>query len=214
MFREIILNTTKFTKLPLNNTVLNLVFGENVVSLEGEKWKKERRLLTPLFHFGALKRYSKIFDSLGTEMVEYLISKKGTSISVEDLFKKYTLKGIIQSTFGNAIDPNLISKALDDLQPVTTQYFFLLTLFGPLTQHIPLPSLRKAKASKKLVSETLQKLLEEKKKEKDNNESDMSDIISIMLNAKEPMPEDFMFSEGMVFLSAGADTTSTLLVIY
>jgi cytochrome P450 len=193
------------------NEIFRAFGGDTILTLEGEKWKTERRLLTPLFHFGALKHYNQIFESLGEEMVQEFRRKNGEAFATSEM-KKWSGKAIVRSAFGNGIDADVILSAQNDFLEVITEIFTLTTFFGEFILKVPfLPSWKKLNRVTCKISTEVRKLIA-KRKEQIKEGEEPFDLVSVMLLSKEPVPEEFIVNEGLVFLGAGSDTTSTLMV--
>jgi len=211
IFREVFLNVTLFPKPRTFIKLSKFILGENIITSEGERWKKDRRLLTPLFHFGALKHYASHFDEIGKDITRFLITDNQTGKLVKStFFREYTMKGIIQSAFGNEINHSIVYQAEESISTALRNYFICSVLFGSLANYLPLPAFRKIKAANKIIQDEVNRLILLRKKQIESN-SEPKDLISVMLNAKEPIPENFITDEGILFLFAGADTTSSLL---
>lgn len=70
-FRTILTDIETFPKFRLPYDMLPL-FGEGLVTSSGEIWKQERRLITPLFHFGVLKLIHSRMVEESSRLVEML----------------------------------------------------------------------------------------------------------------------------------------------
>jgi cytochrome P450 len=192
-------------------SAVDSLFGPSVFTLEGEKWKKERKLLTPLFHFAALKHYSTYFDSLGKALIEKLSMTDGKTISSTCL-REFTMRGIIKSAFGDGIDISKVEKAQEEISNSFQEFFAVISLFGSLANYLPLPVWRRVDKARKSVEKAVNDLVVKRRLEP-KNESEPNDLISLLLSTeKETLSEEFITSEGMIFLFAGTDSTATLLV--
>lgn len=57
-----------FIKILLLN-VYCCIEGDGLITSNGEKWHRNRRLLTPVFHFAVLKPYCKIYNHSADKLV-------------------------------------------------------------------------------------------------------------------------------------------------
>lgn len=75
--------------------------GEGLLTSKGPKWKRNRRLLTPVFHFDALKRYLPCANIAARDMIRRWKSDKLESRSVEMFHEisKTTLDTLLRSLF-------------------------------------------------------------------------------------------------------------------
>ena len=59
--------------------------GESLLTGNGPKWYRTRRLLTPAFHFDILKPYMKVY----CECVDVLLVSKNAHIIIKNSFVTY-----------------------------------------------------------------------------------------------------------------------------
>jgi cytochrome P450 len=70
VIKEIVNNEELFRKHPLLYDTVEIVLGKGLVSSFGEHWKMQRKLLSPLFHFGALKNMIPCLSEQATHWIE------------------------------------------------------------------------------------------------------------------------------------------------
>ncbi|EDW74200.1 uncharacterized protein Dwil_GK21514 [Drosophila willistoni] len=78
-------------------------FSNNLVTIEGEKWKNLRNKLTPTFTSGKMKHMFPIFLKVGEEMVQVLNEKTSNvpqPLEITDLVSRYTVDVIGNCAFG------------------------------------------------------------------------------------------------------------------
>ena len=63
-FKSIFCDVEEFPKLPIVYEAFQKLVGEGLVTSSGETHKNQRKLLTPIFHFGRLKQMPDIMVSL------------------------------------------------------------------------------------------------------------------------------------------------------
>uniref|UniRef100_UPI003B642336 cytochrome P450 4C1-like n=1 Tax=Monomorium pharaonis TaxID=307658 RepID=UPI003B642336 len=78
--------------------------GTGLLTSEGSKWRKRRKILTPAFHFTILKEFVDIFIEESTRMTESLKNINGSNI--EDLatfISQHTLNAICETAMGTSL---------------------------------------------------------------------------------------------------------------
>ncbi|XP_005112203.1 cytochrome P450 4F4 [Aplysia californica] len=75
--------------------------GEGLILTNGARWSRNRRLLTPAFHFDILKNYMKVYNSCVSLMQGQILeaSKAGKSFDLQSLVHKCTLDVILCCAF-------------------------------------------------------------------------------------------------------------------
>ncbi|CAH1255406.1 CYP4F22 [Branchiostoma lanceolatum] len=75
--------------------------GDGLVVSEGSKWQRNRRLLTPAFHFDILKHYVKLFSESTNVLLEKWMSRgPGASVELFDDVGLMTLDNILKCSLG------------------------------------------------------------------------------------------------------------------
>ena len=70
-FRNL-LQTEKYAKLELVYDSLDVLLGNGLVLSKGDLWKRQRRLLTPLFHFKSLSKMPFIMNKRIDQFLAHL----------------------------------------------------------------------------------------------------------------------------------------------
>uniref|UniRef100_A0A7S3D4F7 Cytochrome P450 n=1 Tax=Palpitomonas bilix TaxID=652834 RepID=A0A7S3D4F7_9EUKA len=221
LVRHIYTNPNDFPKLPVSNRLLESFVGEGIVTSEGHKWKRDRKMLTPVFHFDSLTKGTPKIVRECLKLYGELDGRADHSGQVDsdalELFARLTMRIIIAYAFGDDMPAEPMNKAFEELFQPVEELFLYSFLFGPLWKLLPLSAaaqVRKAKVTiRKLVEERVMHALERKKRGEslfdDNNL-----LEGILLAAKEGEEKETVeeaISQGLTFLFAGHDTTSKLL---
>ena len=79
----------------------------NLVYVEGEEWKRQRKLITPAFHFDLLKKIAPLFRDVVDDFFRYHFSESDSDdgkgprvIDVKDATKRFTLDVLGIASFG------------------------------------------------------------------------------------------------------------------
>ncbi|RZB39211.1 p450 domain containing protein [Asbolus verrucosus] len=74
---ECILSSTKLLSKSTAYKFLYPWLGTGLLTSDGSKWKKHRRILTPAFHFQILEQFVEVFESCGEKLVEIFEKQVG-----------------------------------------------------------------------------------------------------------------------------------------
>ncbi|XP_011878425.1 PREDICTED: cytochrome P450 4C1-like [Vollenhovia emeryi] len=79
--------------------------GTGLLTSEGTKWHKRRKILTPTFHFSILKQFVEILIEEGNLMVKTLKDSKKTTVDDLMLFiSSHTLNAICETAMGTSLN--------------------------------------------------------------------------------------------------------------
>ncbi|KAL4235446.1 hypothetical protein ACF0H5_007082 [Mactra antiquata] len=104
--------------IPKNNnkgsgyTILKPWIGDGILANVGDnKWERNRRLLTPAFHFDILKSYVEKFNDVADELLIHLSQCRDTSIEICQPISVSTLDALLQCAF--SYDGNIQELGMD-----------------------------------------------------------------------------------------------------
>eukprot|EP01119_Soliformovum_irregulare_P021962 TRINITY_DN7407_c0_g1_i1.p1 TRINITY_DN7407_c0_g1~~TRINITY_DN7407_c0_g1_i1.p1 ORF type:complete len:485 (+),score=137.09 TRINITY_DN7407_c0_g1_i1:18-1472(+) len=210
--KEILSDEHRFPKTTFKDNLL----GDGLVMLTGDRWKRERRRLTPTFHFGALQ------DALGYMIEEadrfcaQVQAYDGKATPAKDVFSSLTLRVIIRYSFGGEFDLDWMEEKWKQIMDSFVVHILIVMSLGDFAPYIP------AQWNKTvgLMNEVSVKTRELIKKKRDrlhstgNVDASKSDLVELLVNASETEDEitdQFIIDEAKTFLLAGHETTSNLL---
>ncbi|XP_063914304.1 probable cytochrome P450 4d14 [Zophobas morio] len=103
---EFILSSNKFLKKSLNYYFFRSWLGNGLLKpTSGNHWKKQRKILTPTFHFEILKEFVDVFESVGNVLVDKLEKYDGhPSVDLHPLVSLCTLDVICETAMGTKIN--------------------------------------------------------------------------------------------------------------
>uniref|UniRef100_A0A336KET5 CSON008717 protein n=1 Tax=Culicoides sonorensis TaxID=179676 RepID=A0A336KET5_CULSO len=204
--------------------------GENLVTMNGEKWQKMRKLMTPAFHFQILERFIPIFEEKTDIMIEIIEKHGAQSIELYPLLDNLTLDIISETSMGVSLNAQI-----DSHSPFIEANHKLLNIFqerlfsGYLTIDWIFrlsPLYKEHRDSIKIVNEVVDKVIEQRREklltEKNNNFDVNSDsstkqrpaLLDILLQAQideNPLTNENIRHEVITFMFAGHESTAGTL---
>ncbi|OKH31955.1 cytochrome P450 [[Phormidium ambiguum] IAM M-71] len=195
--------------------VVQPLFGERSLALlDGEPHQRYRRLLMPPFHGERMKAYGQIICDITRQVInEWTIGK---SFSVRSAMEEISLRAILQTVFG------LYKGQRYDL--LRQQLILYLNAIGSATtaSFLFFPMLRQDLGSISpwgkfiRLKQSIDRLLTSEIQERQQSiDSERTDVLSLLLNAKDeagqPMTDVELRSQLLTLLVAGYETTATAL---
>ncbi len=202
-------NHRNYHKSPLQTKDLAKYIGEGLLTADGEKWLKQRRLIQPAFH---KKRLTTIIDTIYEVIREELSRiKPGETMDVFPLMSDLAFRVVAKSLFSYTDTGNTISR----LQYITQ------TAQQALIKEIRQPYKRwwfylsgKIGKTLKLTREArgiLNGIIEERKK----SDTKYNDLLDMLLEARyedgSAMDNEQLIDEILILFTAGHETTSNAL---
>ena len=182
------------------------VLGEGLLTSEEPIHLNHRRSVQPSFHKDKINEYSKImFEETNKMIVEW---KKEEVVNVYPEMFQLTLSIVGKSLFGT--NPQKYAKDISKNLEISSDRIAKLTVFnfGDFVENLPIPWLKGYKRSTKNLSNIAQKIIEERKNNKNNDE----DLLGLLLGLKEyGFSDKEIRDEILTIILAGHETTATLL---
>lgn len=186
------------------------VVGDGILTSEGKKHMRQRRLMQPAFHRDRIKEYADVMVRQGTElMAEW---KDGEVRDIHQDMMKVTLAIITETMFGRTVkeDADKIGQAIDvGLRYVANKG----TSFIDIPLSVPTRSNREFLESSKVLDKTIYALIEERRK---SGEKGRTDLLGMLLAARdeddgEGMTDEQVRDEVMTIFVAGHETTANTM---
>jgi unspecific monooxygenase len=212
--QEIFAQDAKCFDVGRANNIGKPIFGKNsLLLMDGDRHKRERKLLMPPFHGERLQHYAQQI----CQITETITSKwqKYQNFKARNVMQEITQEVIIQVVFGlregeryQAIKP-LLSDMLNMTDaPISSSMLFFRFLQTDWSWS-PWGQMQKLR---KKIYELLQTEIDQRRKSAENQGKD---ILSLMMAARDengnPMTDEELKDELMTLLFAGHETTATIL---
>ncbi|XP_047313510.1 cytochrome P450 CYP72A219-like [Impatiens glandulifera] len=202
-----------FRKPILNPLVDLLTLG--LSTLEGQKWFKRRRILTPAFHHEKIQGMLPAFSACCCDLVdrlEKMVNPSGScEIDMAAEFQAFSLDVIARTAFGSNYKEGekIFSLQKEQLVLVLEAYH---SLYFPGLRFVPTKKNRRRYEIDNQIKTILRDMIE--KREKVNRNGDL-DLLGLLLQCREDgnneMTIDDIIEECKLFYFAGQETTAKLL---
>ncbi|GAC1363765.1 MAG: hypothetical protein NVSMB32_05670 [Actinomycetota bacterium] len=189
------------------------LLGNGLLTSEGEVWKRQKRLVQPLFTHKRVAAYVPIMvDEAGAIVGRWAAAaRSGAAVDLHEDMTAVTLRVVGKAVFGTEVDhmlpifreavPYLSGRALQrGLSPVR------------IPAHWPTPGNRHAARDKAAIYAVVNDLIAARRREPGHGE----DLVSLLLSAQDPeggqgLSDDEVRDQALIFLMAGHETTATAL---
>jgi len=200
------------------------LFGKNVFSLRGDRWKEMRNILTPSFTASKMKFMFDLISKCSHDFVNYLIDhpEQCHAIETKEVFRRYTNDVIATTAFGISVnsikdrDNEFYRRGIEATTfasgLLTTIKFIVLRAYPWFAKLIGLTFFPPAtsKFFKRIVGETITV--------REEQNIVRPDMIHLLMQARDKdsvsaskMTLDDIVSQAFIFFFAGFDTSSTLM---
>jgi len=197
------------------NQLFEPIMGkQSVVTISGDRHKRQRQLMMPPFHGDRMRAYGQLIS----DITEEVISKweMGKPISVRSSMQKISMRAILGAVFGLYEGSRyhhleqLLSSMLDLMSsPLSVSFLFFPILrqyVGPLSPWGTF--LRLMQQIDKLIYDEI-------RERREQPDSSGTDILNLLMSARdeagEPMTDVELRDELITLLVAGHETTATAL---
>mgnify|MGYP001450170022 CR=1 FL=1 len=186
------------------------VVGDGILTSEGKKHMRQRRLMQPAFHRDRIKEYAQTMVRQGTELMEEW--QDGEVRDIHHDMMKVTLAIITETMFGKTVkeDADKIGQAIEvGLKYVANKG----SSFFDIPLSVPTKSNREFLESKEVLDKTIYALIEEGR---NNRDKERTDLLSMLLMARdeddgEGMTDEQVRDEVMTIFVAGHETTANTM---
>jgi cytochrome P450 len=197
-----------FTKETIDYRVIATVFGNGLVTNDGESWAQQRKLMQPVFSSKSINGFDSIITDVTDNVLNNWMQCENSEIWLDREMSRITFQIVSRTLFGADIDE--ISDEMIDILMLLNIHPLRLDALLRLFPHIPAPSNRRFKAANRRLDEIVYGLI--KSHRESTNDSD--DIVDRLLKAVNPetgagMDEKQIRDEVVTLMLAGHETSST-----
>lgn len=209
MIKEVLVTKQANFRKAKGLQVARAVVGDGILTSEGKKHIRQRRLMQPAFHRDRIAGYGDAMVRQGVELMEDW--KDGEVRDIHQDMMKVTLAIITETMFGKTIKEGAdkIGHAIDvGLKYVSTK----ATSFIDIPLSVPTRSNREFVESSEVLDKTIYGLIEERRKSTDSH----TDLLAMLLAARDEddgqgMTDEQVRDEVMTIFVAGHETTANTM---
>lgn len=184
------------------------IFGNGLLTSEGEFWMRQRRLMQPAFSHHKIPSYAAMM----AEYTEKMLAgwQDGEERDAHEEMMALTLRIVTKALFGADVSGEAgdIGQAIGDiLRSLKTE-----ALFFPILQKIPTRRNRRYRAAISRLDRTIYRIIEERRR---GRHQDSTDVLGMLLAARDQdgsaMSDEQLRDEMMTLFLAGHETTALAL---
>ncbi len=202
-------NQKNYSKSPIQTRDLAKYIGKGLLTAEGEKWQKQRKLIQPAFHKSQLTLLLDTIHAIIQKELDTIVLDKPNDIF--PVFNDLAFQTVVKSLFSSEIEDDDIKK-LQHATEITQQMLvkelrqpylgWWFKLSGKIKFHIDLIDESRA-ILRRLVNQRKQSVVKH------------NDLLDMLLDARyedgEAMEESQLLDEILILFAAGHETTSNAL---
>ncbi len=182
------------------------VFGEGLLTSEGDFHHRQRRLVQPAFHHDRLNSYAQVMTSYTERTMRHW--QDGAVLDIHAEMMKLTMAIVTKCLFDADLETE--SKKIAEDLTLTIEYFNRLS--SPLAKILQkLPTNRKYEGAVNRINKMVYKIIEARRK----SGKDTGDLMSMLLHAKDEtvkeMTDQQLRDEVLILFAAGHETTANAL---
>jgi len=188
-----------------------LVLGENLLTSEGEFWRKRRRLEQPAFHYKKVSDYSRIFtECTGSVLGRWEeMCDRHKPVEVHGEMMRLTMDVVSRALFGTPVGPEweIAVQAF-----TTTQEWGYRQRWLPIPLAIPTPRNLRFKRACRTLDQITYDIIRQRRQ----SNSGQDDLLAMLMNARDEetgkgLSDRELRDEVLMLFSAGHETTSNNL---
>ncbi|KAK9071511.1 hypothetical protein SSX86_010080 [Deinandra increscens subsp. villosa] len=225
LIKDVFTRINDFKKIRNNNPVVRSI-ATGLLTYEGDKWVKHRKLINPTFYMEKLKNMVPAFHLSCSEMIgkweKSVLSEGSCELDVWPHLQALTSDVISRTAFGSSYEEGIRIFELIREQSVHAMEA-LQSVYIPGSRFLPTKWNRRIKAIDKEVNQSIRRIIDNRLKEMKGGEGNYHDLLGTMLesnikeveqhqNTSHGMTINEVIEECKLFYFAGQETTSSLLV--
>jgi cytochrome P450 len=202
-----------YSKQDATYTELRALVGNGLLTSEGETWRRQKRLVQPLFTHQRVAGYASLMADEGAKLVERWaeLAGKDGSVDLHAEMTRLSLRIVCRALFGE--DADSFIPVLKDNVPFLSRRAFARSLAPvKIPPNWPTPGNRHAEKAQAEIYGMVDSIIARRRA----NPTGSEDLVSLLLEAQDPagglgLDDGEVRDQALIFLLAGHETTATSL---
>jgi cytochrome P450 len=203
----------RYRKSRLDIQALGPFLGQGLLTSEGDLWKRQRRLLQPLFSQQMFEAYAQVVADYTGEMLDRWKPwvEGGQTFDLAEELTALTMRVIARTILG--LDFAGASKEVLEAFEVGIDHAnSTMETVLPLPDWVPTPGHLRFRHSKKVLDRLVHELIAERRR----NDSGGKDLLTLMMRARDEetgaaLSDELLRDQVLTFFAAGHETTAQSL---
>lgn len=206
--QELLIHESHKLNKALALEVLKPVFGQGLLTSEGEFHKQQRKLSAPAFARGKIMGYAEAMIDLAEDFNRELHGK--TTVDIHEAMMRLTLKIVAKTLFGSNVegDSDKVAHAIEDIMAITDR---ILSPLGAVLNALPTPKTLRFHAAIKDLDEIIYRIIAQKKAAGVEGNDLLSTLMAVRDENGNPMSDKQLRDECLTIFLAGHETTANAL---
>lgn len=211
--RVLLDNAHNYRKDNFQRRILAAGLGEGLLSVEGSRWRIQRRTLAPLFSARIVKSFSPRMVAVANRLIRRWERQGVDAVDLAAEMSRVTLEMLDRTIFseGFSRDPEEFRQAMavyfDTIGKIS-----LLDVFG-LPMAVPRPAQLKVRPTLRFFMNAIEEMIITRKQQIESGKPLPDDLLTLLLSARDPdtsapLSNDEIRSNILTFISAGHETTA------
>jgi cytochrome P450 len=183
------------------------IFGDGLLTSEGDFWLRQRRMMQPAFHRSRIANYASTMTACATRLMESW--KPGEPMDLHDAMMRLTLQVVGKTLFGADVerDAPQVGETLEVLLEFTSDFRRLVMT----PKWLPTRLNRQANRAVRQLTQIIDRIIQQRRESKE----DTGDLLSMLLHAQDEdgsrMTPQQLRDEALTLFLAGHETTASSL---
>src|SRR6185312_9499530 len=215
--RRVMLDTDAFVHRAPSHAVVRELFGETLVTMQGERWRRQKRILQPLFTRRHVAQYASLLQTEADRVAERWRDLGVQEIDVMPEMEQHALRVLGLTIFAQEdLVDDVTAAALECLVPRLGDQVavrVMQALRPPL--YLPTPRNRRFRALRAELRETIERVLAQRDQE--SRDGDAGGLLRRLRDVRDPqdgaaLSQREVRDEALMFMLAGYTTTADVMI--
>lgn len=209
-------NAANYDKRTRSAQFIHAVTGDSLLTMNGEAWQRERRLIQPTFHRARIQGFAEQMVGATQSLLEQwrAAAARRVTLDVASEMMRLTATIVGRTLFSTEVagDAPAIERALGVIMPVT---FAKLGRIVQWPTWVPTTENRQFRSALRDIDRVVYSIIEQHRRDQADGKSAV-DLLSMLLEVRDPdtgqgLSNQQLRNETLTFLLAGHETTANAL---